>query len=111
MIGEGYTVNSDLYDISGRIKAIDADYFIFRRYHPPRYEVHHKGQRGSSLALVLPFDRLDARTLDRVLRTRREKAAALLLEAEKAEAVKEKAALAGVVKNAERAMETALSKV
>lgn len=83
MIGLGYEVTDDLFGISGRLKAIDPDYFVFYSYVKRRYEVHARGQRGGTLALVVPFDRLDERTVRLVLRTRRERADAYLAEIER----------------------------
>ena len=73
LIGRGYEVKRDLYDIAERIKEIDPDYFIFYSYAKKRYEVHSKTQKGNTLALVVPYDKLDERTLTLVRRTRVER--------------------------------------
>ena len=83
MIGLGYEVMCDLYDIADRIKAIDPDYFVFYSYVRHRYEIHVRGQRGGTLALVVPYDRLDERTVRLVRRTRRERADEYLKEIER----------------------------
>ncbi len=79
-IGRGYVVKGDLYDIAARIKEIDPDYFIFYSYIRRRYEVHSKTQKGNTLAIVVPFDRLDGRTLTLVRKTRVERFDAIMEE-------------------------------
>ncbi|MCL2847578.1 MAG: hypothetical protein FWE13_02350 [Firmicutes bacterium] len=76
-------ITGDLYDISSRIKEIDSSYFIARNNKTKKIEVHADNKQGSSLCLVLPFDRLDNRTLVHTRRTRVERAKQLLAEAEK----------------------------
>lgn len=82
MIGCGYIVENDLYGISREIKRIDSEYFVFFRYKTGKFEVHHRGQRGNTLAVVLPFDRLDMRSVAHVRKTRCENIARLLQEIE-----------------------------
>lgn len=69
LIGKGFVVKNDLYDIAKRLKEIDDGYFIFYNYRKGRYEVHSTKQVGSSLALVVPYNTLDGRTLTLVRRT------------------------------------------
>lgn len=109
MIGRGYVVRRDLFDITDRIKEIDPDYFIFYSYRYRRYEVHNSAQRGGTLALVLPYDRLDERALRLVRRTRRERAEELLAETERQNERARRGEVYRAVKNAERATERALS--
>lgn len=63
-------INSDLFNITGRIKNIDKDYFIVRNHQTEEFEVHHSKQIGDSFCLSIPYDRLDERTLKRVRETR-----------------------------------------
>jgi hypothetical protein len=56
-------LNGDLYDIANRIKSIDDSYFIVRDLKHKRFEIHNKKKKGDSLCVVIPYDRLDARTL------------------------------------------------
>ncbi len=100
MIGEGYEVRGDLYDIADRIREIDENYFIFYSYRHKRYEVHNRAQRNGTFALALPYRTLDARALTLVRRTRAERADALLREIEEENARSRRAA---VEKTAERA--------
>lgn len=62
-------VKDDLYDIAWRIKAIDPDYEIKFDTVLKRYEVYARGKLQS----VLPFDRLDARTVTYLSETRVER--------------------------------------
>ena len=70
-------ITDDTFDISTRIKQIDAGYFVMYNFKTQRFEVHHDGQ---GLCLVLPFDRLDARAVAEVRRTRAERRRQLLEE-------------------------------
>ncbi len=105
MIGEGYVVEGDLFDISSRIKEIDENYFIFYSYRFRRYEIHSRAQRGNTLALVLPYDRLDARALTLVRRTRADRAAALALEIERENEKIRRKSLDGTIKRVEKEVE------
>ena len=106
MIGLGYTVDGDLFGISQRIKALDPDYFVFYSYKNKRYEVHCKGQKGSTLAVVLPYPCLDERSFLHVAETRRENKEKLLREIENANKAAEKEAVSHAVKQAEKAVES-----
>lgn len=83
MIGKGRIISRDLFDIADRIKEIDSGYFIVRDYISGKFQVHHGNQKGGTLALVLPFDRLDCRTLTLVRRTRAERKRQLIEEMER----------------------------
>lgn len=109
MIGTGYEVVSDLFGVADRLKEIDRDYFIFFSYRYRRFEVHNRAQRGSSLCLVLPYDRLDERTVRLVRRTRVKNAAGLLKEVERENAELGKLKLRKAVRNAELATERLFS--
>ena len=82
MIGAYHIVESDLYDIANRVREIDPAYFIAWNFAARRFELHVTGQRGGSFALVLPFEALDERTLVLARKTRAERAAELIREAE-----------------------------
>ena len=99
-IGYGRVVTHDLYDIADRLKEIDEDYFVFYSYRDKRYEVHHKGQRGDTFALAVPYDELDVRSLRLVRRTRPERAEKLIEEMEKQNREAEKRARDRAVENA-----------
>ena len=108
MIGYGYIVKNDLFDISRRLKEIDESYYVVYSYRNNRYEVHSDEQKGSSLAVVLPFDRLDCRSINHVLKTRRENSRKLLLEIDRDNAEAERETVRKMVKDAEYKAERAL---
>lgn len=66
----GKVICSDVFDIAHRLKQIDSRYFVVYNTVKRRYEVHNSGQKGNTFCLVVPYDCLDARTLDYVRRTR-----------------------------------------
>ncbi len=76
-------IENDLYDISSRLMEIDEDYYIVYNLKRGRYEVHHKKQRGGSYCLTVPYDELDARTVELVRKTRRQNMDGLLKEIER----------------------------
>ena len=82
MIGTYHIIEGDLYNISGRLKEIDPAYFVVRNLAAGRFELHVKNQRGGTLALVLPYGALDERTVRLARKTRCERAADLLREAD-----------------------------
>ena len=84
MIGTRYIIKEDVFDVSSRIKEIDPDYFIVRNYKTEKFELHAKNKRGGSLCLVLPYERLDARTLTYARRTRSQRAKELMAEVQAA---------------------------
>lgn len=79
---ERLLIKNDLFNICKRIKQIDKKYFIVLNKKTKKFEVHYK-RNFSTLELVLPFDRLDKRTLDFVLKTRMEHKQKLIEEMEK----------------------------
>ncbi len=65
-----FKIESDCLDIVSRLKAIDKDYFLVFNEDNQKFEVHNSSQIKNTLCLVLPFDVLDERTIDLVLKTR-----------------------------------------
>ena len=63
-------ITNDVFDIAKRIKEIDPDYFVVYDKKLCRFEVHNKRQRPDTLCLVLPYNTLDCRAIDKVLSTR-----------------------------------------
>lgn len=61
-------ISSDVLDIAARLKEIDPRYEVYRNLDKRRFEIHAMG----ALQLAVPFERLDARTLDLVRETRLE---------------------------------------
>ena len=102
MIGQGHIIEWDLYDIARRLKEIDDGYFVFYSYKTKKFEIHNANQRGSTLALVLPYDRLDAR---------RERASELFAQIERENELARRREVDKTVKTASKEMERALSKL
>ncbi len=63
-------IKNDLFDISSRLKEINQAYRLFYNNIKKRYEVFAKG----ALQFVVPFDKLDQRTLAHAINTRIENA-------------------------------------
>lgn len=78
-----YLIENDVYFISQRIKEIDKSYFIVFNCEKNKFEVHALGQMGGTYCFTLPFDMLDARTLDYTLKTRSQNLAKLIEEIDK----------------------------
>lgn len=68
----GRVIEGDLFGICDRLKSIDDGYYIFLNYKTGKFEVHNS-KDAVTLCMVLPYDRLDERTVRRVQRTRAEK--------------------------------------
>lgn len=75
-------IKNDLYNICTRLKNIDSSYFVMYNKLNHRYEIHSNAQYGNTYALTIPYDKLDKRTLDYCLSTRREKYLELIKEME-----------------------------
>lgn len=75
-------IKEDLFDIAHRLKELDVRYRVYRNLRANRFEIHANG----ALQLATPFDRLDARTLDLVRKTRLENADRLIGEIDKSNA-------------------------
>lgn len=73
-------LTGDLHDICGRLKEIDAGYYVMFDGKQKRFEVHHKGQKGNTLCVTLPYDRLDARAVTYVRQTRAERLRQVIAE-------------------------------
>lgn len=76
-------ITNDVFDIARRIKEIDENYFVVYNKKLCRFEVHNKRQKPDTLSLVLPYDRLDCRAIDKVLSTRTQHVSKLLAEIDK----------------------------
>ena len=91
-------INADLYDICGRLKEIDSGYFVMFDGKRKRFEVHHIGQKGNTLCVVLPYDRLDSRAVTHVRRTRAERLRQVIEEMERENAKADKSAKENAIK-------------
>lgn len=63
-------VEHDLFDIVKRIKSIDKNYYVIFNTKRKKYEIHYN-RKFSSYELTVPFYRLDCRTVELVLKTRK----------------------------------------
>ena len=63
-------IDSDVFDISKRIKEIDKDYYIVYNLKTNKFEVHNSSQNLNSYALTCPYEKLDKRLLDYTMKTR-----------------------------------------
>lgn len=75
-------ISNDLFDIVNRLKEIDADYAVYYNAAASCFEVHSSRQRGNTLCLKVPYEKLDARTVDLVQATRVQNAKKLFLQME-----------------------------
>lgn len=82
MIGYGEIINGDLFNITSRLRAVDSSYYVVRNYKTKKFEIHSASQRGSTLALVIPYDKLDARAVTLARKTRIERKDILIKQAE-----------------------------
>lgn len=73
----------DTFNISKRIKNIDKNYIIKWNYFKSRYEIFYSTPKKEVLELVLPFKDLDYRTIEHLLKTKRENLEKLTAEIEK----------------------------
>ena len=73
-------ITNDLYDIASRLRAVNEDYALYYNTDKSRYEVHD--ERRGGLAFVVPFEELDARTVDYALYTRVENSKRIFDEVE-----------------------------
>lgn len=62
-------ITTDLFDIVKRLKAIDEKYFILFNKQTNKFEVHYS-RNHDTLEIVLPYSKLDKRTVDLVLKTK-----------------------------------------
>ncbi len=96
-----FKIDSDCLDIVSRIKAIDKDYFLVYNEENQKFEVHNSSQTKHTLCLILPFDVLDERTIDLVLKTRVQNADKLFKEMEEENKKLEKAKIKQVLNDFE----------
>ena len=61
-------INGDVYNIAKRIKNIDRNYYVVFNTSKQKFEVHNSAQIGSSYCLTLPYNQLDERALQHVLK-------------------------------------------
>ena len=74
-------VTNDLFDIAWRLHAINDDYRVYYNVAKSRYEVH--SHKKKTLEFVVPYDRLDARTVEYARYSRVENAERIFAEIDK----------------------------
>lgn len=62
-------IKNDIFNIANRLKSIDKNYFVVFNFSRNKFEVHYKRAKNT-YELTVPYDALDARTIDFVLKTR-----------------------------------------
>ena len=76
-------ITNDLFDISSRLKSINPSYSVYYNTQTDRFEVHDTSKtQGNTLAFIVPYTELDARTLDFARYTRVENARKIFDEVE-----------------------------
>ncbi len=69
----------DPFDICDRLKSVDDGYFVVFNTKRNRYEVHNF-KNVDTFCFVVPYDKLDSRTVDYCLKTRVQNIEALMAE-------------------------------
>lgn len=75
-------VKDDVFDIVNRLKAIDDSYFVMYDFNKKIFELHCKNQPFNTFCLTL-FEKLDKRSVDKTLKTRKQNKDNLFAEIEK----------------------------
>ena len=73
-------IKTHVFDIPARLREIDHNYFVVFNTDNQKFEVHSRAQKGNTLCVTLPYDSLDARCIDLVLKTRIENLDKILAE-------------------------------
>lgn len=94
----GREISDDMFGVARRLKSIDDGYFVFLNYETGKFEVHNRKEYPKTLCLVLPFETLDERTVNRVLYTRAERIKRILEDMERENAAIERARAANAVR-------------
>ncbi|MGN1213218.1 MAG: hypothetical protein ACI4TZ_04165 [Christensenellales bacterium] len=64
-----FLIKNDLFNIVNRLKSIDKKYFIVYNCKKHKYEVHYRRAKNT-YELTVPYDKLDARTISLVQKTK-----------------------------------------
>lgn len=79
-------IKNDLFDIVKKIKEINQNYKVFRNIIKHRYEIYFQKGVNLNLELVVPYDKLDYRTINLLNKTKVENADEIFDEIEEANA-------------------------
>lgn len=74
-------ITNDLFDIAWRLRAVNDDYRVYYNTEKNRYEVHDF--KKNTLQFVVPYDELDARTVEYARYSRVENAERIFAEIER----------------------------
>ena len=74
-------ITNDLFDIAWRLRSVNDDYRVYFNTAKNRYEVHSAKEK--TLEFVVPYDQLDARTLEYARYSRVENAELIFGEIER----------------------------
>ena len=91
-------ITNDLFDIAWRLRSIHDSYRLYYNTDKSRYEVHN--YNTGALEFIVPYDELDARTVEYALYTGVQNAAALLEEMERNNAMVEKHQINDMIESA-----------
>ena len=73
-------VESNVYDIPQRLKAIDPGYFVLLNRYSGKFEIHNSNQESFTYCRTVPFDELDGRTIEMIEKVRRQDNDAMIRE-------------------------------
>ena len=96
-------ITNDLFDIASRLRSVNDSYRLYYNTQKARYEVRNSDT--DALEFVVPYDELDARTVEYARYTSVQNANALLEEIERNNAKIEKDKIAKLTENAARRIE------
>jgi hypothetical protein len=65
-------VESNVYDIPQRLKAIDPGYFVLLNRYTGKFEIHSSNHPTLTYCMTVPFEGLDGRAIELVEKTRRQ---------------------------------------
>ena len=73
-------ITNDLFDIASRLRSVKDSYILYYNLEKGRYEVHDSDKK--TLEFVVPYDELDARTVEYARYSRVENAKQIFAEVE-----------------------------
>ena len=73
-------ISNDLFDICSRLLSVNDGYRVYYNGKTGKFEVHDINQHDGTLAFVVPYDRLDARTVFYAQKTARQNADKIFAE-------------------------------
>lgn len=82
MFNELIEIEDDIFDICKRLKEIDATYYIVFNKKTRKFELHSSSNKKNSLCLILPFEKLDCRTVNYALVSRVENCSSIFQKIE-----------------------------